>query len=414
MEGTVVSTAMPRTVAELGDSEHIAWVFSAFLSALAITGPIWGNLADRWGSRPTYIICVAIFLGGSCWAAAAHSMRELVLARFVQGLGGGGLTPLGQMVLSLLYEKRERANAQAWLVGAWGVASVVGPPLGGWLTQQASWRWVFLIAVPFGVLGSLLIFLCLRPPAVIPKNTRFDWPGVLLFVAWMLVTLRATERPQAAWLSAAFVLGIVLLSYSRRRAHPFLPLPLVRYRVFRGTLLLAPLIGAAVFGAVNFFPLFLQRQFGLDDLGAGRWMLPLSLSWVFCSGLSARLALRFGPGRVVGLSTLGLALGYLALSWSHSPLSVGLGQVGLAVAGGLSFTPLTLSVQDEVPREELGRATAAIVFLRTLGSSLGTGLMGSVLFHFGFVWMFRAGLLLASLALVAFLPYGQAVTKPAG
>ena len=114
MEGTVVSTAMPRTVAELGGSQHIALVFSAYLGALAIMGPVWGNLADRWGARPVYILCVLIFLAGSTWASMVQSMHELVLARFVQGLGGGGLTPLGQTVLSLIYQKQERASAQAW------------------------------------------------------------------------------------------------------------------------------------------------------------------------------------------------------------------------------------------------------------------------------------------------------------
>ncbi len=411
MEGTVVSTAMPRTVAELGDAEHIAWVFSAFLSALAITGPVWGNLADRWGARPVYIACVSIFLAGSCWAAAAHSMRELVMARVVQGAGGGGLTPLGQMVLSLLYEKRERANAQAWLVGAWGVASVVGPPLGGWLTQNGGWRWVFLLAIPFGLLGALMILLFLRPPALVPKKAPFDWGGVVLFLAWMVVTLRATENLDPGFIFGVILVGGILLIYSKGRKHPFLPLPLLRYRVFRGTLLLAPLIGAAVFGAVNFFPLFLQRQFGLDDMGAGRAMLPLSLGWVFCSGLSARLALRFGPARVVGASTLGLLAGYAALAYRQSVGTVGLGEIGLAMAGGLSFTPLTLSVQDEVPREELGQATSAIVFLRTLGSSLGTAVLGSVLHQFGFAWMFPAGLILAVCALLAWLPYRQAVSS---
>ena len=411
MEGTVVSTAMPRTVAELGDAEHIAWVFSAFLSALAITGPVWGNLADRWGARPVYIACVTIFLAGSCWAATAHSMRELVMARVVQGLGGGGLTPLGQMVLSLLYEKRERANAQAWLVGAWGVASVVGPPLGGWLTQHGGWRWVFLLPIPFGLLGALMILLFLRPSELVPKKAPFDWGGVALFVAWMILTLRATEHPEPAVVAGVGVLGMILLIYSKGRKHPFLPLSLVRFKVFRGTLLLAPLIGAAVFGAVNFFPLFLQRQFGLDDMGAGRAMLPLSLGWVFCSGLSARLALRFGPGRVVGLSVLGLSAGYAALASQHSVGGVGVGEIGLAMAGGLSFTPLTLSVQDEVPREQLGQATSAIVFLRTLGSSLGTAVLGSVLHNFGFAWMFRTGLILAVCALVAWLPYRRAVSS---
>lgn len=408
MEGTVVSTAMPRTVAELGGSEQIAWVFSAYLGALAITGPVWGNLADRLGARPVYILCVVIFLGGSTWASMAHSMEELVLARFVQGLGGGGLTPLGQTVLSLIYERSERASAQAWLVGAFGLASLFGPPLGGWITQELTWRWVFLLSLPFGTIGALMLVFFLKPPAVQVKKVPFDWLGLGLFVAWMLLTLRATEA--LGWtLLAALVVGILLLFYSRRRQHPFLPLPLLRYPVFAGATRLAPLLGAGIFGGVSYFPLFLQQNFGLDDVGAGRAMLPMMLGWVFCSALSARLGLRFGYAPIVGLSSLGMFAGFLSLSLSHHAAAVVVGQIGLGMAGGLSFTPLTLSVQEAVARDQLGQATSAIVFLRTLGASLGTAVLGSVLHGFGFDWMFRAGLLLAALALLANIPYRRAL-----
>lgn len=398
MEGTVVSTAMPRTVAELGGSEHIALVFSAYLGALAIMGPVWGNLADRWGARPVYILCVLIFLLGSTWASLVQSMDELVLARFVQGLGGGGLTPLGQTVLSLIYERKERASAQAWQVGAFGLASLFGPPLGGWITEELSWRWVFLLSLPFGGLGALMLYFFLRPPLLTPKKVPFDWLGLGLFVSWMLVTLIGVAL-------AVVPLGLLLLWHSRRLEHPFLPLPLLRFPVFAAATGLAPLLGAGIFGGVSYFPLYLQEHFGMDSLQAGRAMLPMMLGWVACSSQSARLGLRFGYAPVVGLSALGLFVAYVSLCFG----GVVVGQIGLGMAGGLSFTPLTLSVQEAVAREQLGQTTASVVFLRTLGASLGTALLGAVLHGFGFGWMFRVGALIAGLSLLAFLPYRRAL-----
>lgn len=405
MEGTVVSTAMPRTVAELGGSEHIALVFSVYLGALAITGPVWGNLADRWGARPVYILCVVVFLIGSTWAAMVQSMYELVLARFVQGLGGGGLTPLGQTVLSLIYEKQERASAQAWLVGAFGLASLFGPPLGGWITEEVNWRWVFLLGLPFGGLGALMLYFFLRPPVLTPKKVPFDWLGLGLFVSWMLLTLRVTHAFQPLLVLAVGVVGLLLLGHSRRLEHPFLPLPLLRFPVFAAATGLAPLLGAGIFGGVSYFPLYLQKHFGMDSLQAGRAMLPMMMGWVACSSQSARLGLRFGYAPVVGLSSLGLLFGYLSLCFGW----VAPGQIGLGMAGGLSFTPLTLSVQEAVAREQLGQTTASVVFLRTLGASLGTAVLGAVLHGWGFVWMFRVGAFLAGLALLAFLPYRRAL-----
>lgn len=406
MEGTVVSTAMPRTVAELGGSQHIALVFSAYLGALAIMGPVWGNLADRWGARPVYILCVLIFLAGSTWASMVQSMHELVLARFVQGLGGGGLTPLGQTVLSLIYQKQERASAQAWQVGAFGLASLFGPPLGGWITENLTWRWVFLLSLPFGGLGALLLFLFLRPPALELRKVSFDWLGLALFVGWMLLTLRATDAYRPVLLAGVILVGLLLLAHSRRLEHPFLPLPLLRFPVFASATLLAPLLGAGIFGGVSYFPLFLQQHFGMDSLQAGKAMLPMMLGWVACSWQSARLGMRFGYAPIVGLSALGMFTGYVSMCHGW----VVPGQIGLGMAGGLSFTPLTLSVQEAVAREQLGQTTAAVVFLRTLGASLGTAVLGAVLHAAGFVWMFWVGALISGFALLAFFPYRRALS----
>lgn len=415
IEGTVVSTALPRTVQELGGSQHIAWVFSAYFSALAITGPLWGNLADRLGARQVYLASITLFLAGSSWAAAVHSMPELIAARFVQGLGGGGLTPLGQTILSLLYDREQRARAQSWLVAAFALASLCGPVIGGAVTEHLSWRYIFLLSLPFGGLGAVVILLFLHLPAAQPRRAAFDYIGLAWFVAWMAATLFWTEQHFVSVRAglAALILGMCLLSHSRRCEHPFLPLPLLRFSAFRGATCLALLLGAGIFGCVNFFPLFLQKQLHLDSAAAGRQMLPLMLTWVACSWLAPRLAVRLGYAPVVGASVLGLVQAYLTLTLSQSQAAALLAQFGVGAAGGLSFTPLTLAVQEVVPRHQLGQATSAIVFLRTLGAALGTALLGSLL-SAGFSRMFGAGLLLSAAALLALPAFKRGLESAAG
>lgn len=418
VEGTVVSTGMPQTVRELGGEDNISWVFSAYLAGLAITGPVWGNLADRLGSRTVYLVCVAIFIVGSTWAAAAASMGQLVAARAVQGLGGGGLTPLGQTVLSQLFDKKERATAQGWLVSTFAVATMFGPVLGGYLSEHASWRWVFLLNLPFGVLGAALLIAFFPRPVDLPPPASFDWLGALGFVAWMATMLMWADLLKEpgglggswVWLLLAGAIGAALRAWTRSRDEPFLPLPLLRIPVFKGASGIALLIGAGIFGGITYFPLFLQGHFELSSSQAGAAMMPLLLTWVASAAVAPRQALRFGYAPVVGVAALALLTGYAILSFNLARPAVVVAQVCMGIAGGLSLTPLTLAVQDAVPREHLGRATAAIVFLRTLGATLGTALMGALLEAMGFAAMFRLGLLTAVLAALCWLPFRRSLS----
>lgn len=418
LEGTVVSPAIPQTVRELQGGENLSWVFSAYLAGLAITGPIWGNLADRHGSRRIYTICTLIFLLGSGWAATAHSMNQLIAGRALQGLGGGGLTPLGQTVLSQIYSREERAVAQTWIVSTFGIASLLGPPLGGYLSEHYSWRWVFLLNVPFGLLGLLLLLTNFSPPPQSGSSTRFDWPGTLLFILWMSCTLIWADHlkseiqvPQSwPWLIGAAVLALLLWFWSRRQSEPFLPLPMLRLPVFRGAVGIAILLGAGLFGAVTYFPLFLQSQFRLNSESAGAAMLPLLLSWTGSSAVAPRLAIRWGYAPLVGTAAAALLVAYFCLATGQQHRQVVfVAQLGLGLAGGLSFSPLTLAIQELVPPAQLGQATAAIVFLRTLGATLGTALMGAALHASGFPIVFRLGLIVGALALLSWSPFRRAL-----
>jgi EmrB/QacA subfamily drug resistance transporter len=409
---------MPQTVRELGGEDNISWVFSAYLASLAVTGPVWGNLADRWGSRATYLTCVAIFIVGSTWAAAAHSMGQLVAARTLQGVGGGGLTPLGQTVMSQIYDKEERASVQGWLVSTFALASLFGPVLGGYIAEHASWRWVFLLNLPFGAFGAVLLLAFFPRPQNLPVPSPFDWLGALGFVGWMGTVLMWADLLKSPtglwtawpWLLLAGVIALALRAWFRSRKEPFLPVVLLRVGVFKGASGLALLLGAGLFGAVTYFPLFLQRNFHLSSSEAGAAMLPLLLTWTVSAAVAPRQALRLGYGPVVGGASVALLVAYSALTWSLASPAVVLAQVALGFAGGLSFSPLTLAVQDAVPREHLGKATAGIGFLRTLGATLGTALMGALLEARGFRSMWALGLVFACAGLLAWLPFRRSLS----
>lgn len=417
LEGTVVSTSMPRTVQELGGQSQISWAFSAYLGALAISGPLWGHLADRWGARSVYLACVAIFLSGCLGASMVVSMPQLILARFIQGLGGGGLTPLGQMILSLIYDRLERARAQSWLVTAFGIASLFGPLLGGYLTEHVSWRAVFLISLPFGAVGAGLLLRYLKLPVLQPQTSPFDRIGFLLFVGWMGATLMWADGWHPFHGAASLLLGLILLVHSRRLSHPFLPLPLLAYPAFRGATRLAGLLGAGIFGCVSYFPLFLQQHYHLGSAAAGRALLPLMLCWVVSSAVAPRWAVRLGYAPIVGFSVLGLLICFsslLAVSLGAPDILTLSAQLGLGLAGGLSFSPLTLAIQEVVPRHQLGQATSAIVFLRTLGASLGTGVLGSTLHTSSYAGMSQVGLALALAGALAWFPFRKGLQSQAG
>ncbi|HWP34241.1 MAG TPA: MFS transporter, partial [Thermodesulfobacteriota bacterium] len=205
LEGTVVGTAMPTLVASLGGLAHYSWVFSAYMLAATATTPLWGGLSDLYGRRRVYLASLTLFLVGSALAGAARSMPELIACRALQGLGAGGLLPLGMTVVGEIYTLAERARVQALFSGVWGVASVAGPLVGGYLTERLSWRWVFYLNLPFGAAAAAVLGLALvEPPR--PRLGRVDWAGALLLAAGLAAFLFALSGPAGSrwpWLAAA-------------------------------------------------------------------------------------------------------------------------------------------------------------------------------------------------------------------
>ncbi len=382
VEATVVGTAMPTIVGELGGLRDYSWVFTAYMLGVTVTGPIWGKLSDLYGRRGIFLAALVLFLLGSGLCGQAHSLTMLVICRLIQGIGGGGLQPLAITIIGETYALTERAKVQSMVAVIFGVASVVGPWLGGYLTDHWSWRAVFYLNVPTGLLAGLVLGALL--PVQGRLKSRLDLPGAMLFAiafSWLIWWLSSGGHPDLNMLGSLVFLG-ALVAWERRVDEPFLPLGLWRFPIFRAALVIMPLSAMAIFGAVSYLPLYFQGLRGMDPAAAGSALMPLLLGWVVASPCSSVLVLRCGYRFTLIGSTLGLAAGYLILAQAGAAtpnLELLVGIVLVGVGAGLCVAPLTIGVQSAVPLELMGTATSALSFMRNVGAAIGVALMGAAL-----------------------------------
>jgi EmrB/QacA subfamily drug resistance transporter len=390
LESTVVATAMPTVVASLGGVQIYSWVFSGFLLTSTVTMPLWGRLSDLFGRRPVFLTGLAIFLAGSALAGAAHSMGQLIAFRMLQGIGAGSLMTLGMTIVGELFGLEQRARMQGYVSGVWGVASLLGPLLGGLLTDHVSWRWVFYINLPFGALAILLL------KGALPDGERrrhaLDYPGLALFavgVSALLMGIMEAGRV-GRWSGADVLLplGIAVATLAAfvvvegRTREPIIPLRLFRYRMVTAASLNGFLSGMAMFGAISFVPLFLQHVSGMSATAAGFVLTPFVLGWVAMSIVSARLVLRVGYRVPVVSGMACLSIAFLLLSRWAPGLSQAAAMRDALVGGigmGLTFVPMLIAVQSAVPRSDLGAATSMTQFFRTIGGAVGLSVMGAVM-----------------------------------
>ena len=392
LEATVVGTAMPTVIASLGGLSHYSWVFSAYLITSTVTVPVWGKLSDLYGRRLFFQLGIAVFLVGSMLSGMSATMTQLIVFRAVQGLGAGALVPLGMTLIGDVYTVEERARMQALFGGVWGLASVVGPVVGGFITEQLSWRWVFYINLPVGLAAALVIGLALKEPR---RQTRaaVDYAGAaLLMAAFTLLLLALTvgggsvrtllAPRNLGLLAGAAALAALFARVERRAAEPIIPFALFRNRVVAVSVAAGFLAGVSMFGAISFVPLFAQGALGSTATEAGSLLTPLMLSWVGMSVVGGRLLLRVGyrPTTIVGFALL--TAGFAALSvfgratpraWLYLDL--------ILIGAGLGLTMLTLmiAVQQAVARQQLGVATSLNQFSRSIGGAVGVAVMGAVL-----------------------------------
>lgn len=391
MESTAVATAMPTVIASLGGLEIYSWVFSSYILAATISMPLWGKCADLYGRRAAYLTGLATFLVGSILSGLTTSMAWLIVFRTVQGLGGGALIPLGMTIIADLYGLEERARMQGYFSSVWGLASIVGPLIGGFLTDHLSWRWVFFVNVPFGVLAGVVLGSALarlsRPRARVSVDVR----GALLLTGGMTALLVALVEGgrrggfrAAHWalLLLAGVLLVLFAAWERRTPEPLLPLRLFGNRMFRAAAISGFLTGMAMFGTISFIPLFVQGVLGGTATEAGTALTPFVLGWVTLSVVSARLLLKVGYRWPVVVGMLCLAVAFLLMSHMGLGTSRAVIMRNMLLAGmgmGLIMVPLLIAVQNAVPKRDLGAATAATTFFRSIGGAVGVAAMGAVL-----------------------------------
>jgi len=392
LDQTIVSTAMPRIAQELHGLELYTWVTTAYILASTAMVPIYGRLSDIYGRRRVLLVGTVLFVAASVACGAAGSMAMLVAMRAVQGLGAAALTSTAFAVVADLYEPRQRARVQGIFGAVFGLASVVGPLLGGWMTQHWGWRSVFYVNVPVGV--AALLFILARMPALRSGlAARVDYAGALLVVttAVPLMLALSLDKRQHPW-SSGEILGllatglislVVFIRVESRVAEPVLPMRLFRNPAYSWAALVSFLYGGVFFGAILFVPLFMKMVLGVTDSESGTTLMPLSLAMSPAAILGGRLAARTGRIKPVVLPTMAVALvgfGALAtLDAGSTRLGVGARLVLLALGLGPNLSLLTLAIQGAVERRDIGVATASRQFFQQLGGAFGAALLGAVL-----------------------------------
>jgi len=384
MEMTVVSTAMPTAVGDLGGIHLYAWAFAAYMLPGTITVPIYGKLADLRGRKPVMLFGLALFVVGSFACGQARSMTALIISRGVQGLGAGAIQPIALTIVGDLFSVRERARWQGIFGAVWGLAGLIGPLLGGAIVHYLSWRWVFYVNLPLG-LGCAAVLSFAYHERVERHEHRLDLAGAALLTVAVVAALTATRSRGASAMAvpaALLALGLFLWVESRAR-EPLLPLDLFRQRVMAVASASGALVGAAMIAMVTFVPLYVQSVLGATPTGAGSAIAPMAIGWPIASALSGRLLPHTGYRVLIRGGLLLTALAALAIALLLRP-GVGLATPRLltAVYGlGLGFanTPLVIAVQSSVPWNRRGIATASTMFFRTMGGTLAVGLLGGLL-----------------------------------
>ena len=391
LDQTIVSTALPTIVSELGGLEHLSWVVTAYMLAATAATPLWGKLGDQYGRKKLFQAAIVIFLIGSALCGIAQNMPQLIAFRAVQGLGGGGLMVLSMAIVGDLVPPRERGRYQGLFGAVFGATSVLGPLLGGLFTQHLSWRWVFYINLPIGIVALFVIAAVLHIPARGTRHT-IDYLGTFLIasVATCLVLVASLGGTTWAWDSAQViglaVLGAVLLvafvRVERRATEPVLPLKLFRIRTFTLVSVISFVVGFAMFGAMTFLPTFLQVVQGVTPTMSGVHMLPMVLGLLITSTASGQIVSRTGRWKVFPIAGTGItALGLLLLHRLTETSSTWEMSVYFFVFGaglGLVMQVLVLVVQNAVSYEDLGVATSGATFFRSIGASFGVAVFGTI------------------------------------
>jgi EmrB/QacA subfamily drug resistance transporter len=394
LDFTVVGTAMPTIIGQLGGLSEYGWVFSAYLLASTTTVPFYSKLADMVGRKPIFLFGLALFVGGSALCGLSTSMAELIAFRTIQGLGAGAVQPISFTIAGDIFEPRQRARMQGLFSGVWGVSAIFGPALGGVITSTVGWPWVFEINIPVGLVAGVIIWRVLHERFE-RRPHRLDWTGGILLTVGIVALLIAVSEagPEFGWTSpivigllvaAAVLLGL-FLRVELRATEPLVDLDLLHVPLIRAGLAISVLGGVIMFGLTTYVPPMIQGVHGGSPVEAGAAVAAMSIGWPVGSIVGGRLLIRLGARPVVlaGVSILVVGTGLLTQIGRFDPLWYAMLAAAITGLGmGLITTTILVTIQGSVPWNRRGVTTGLVQFSRTIGGAVGVGVMGGILTAF--------------------------------
>ena len=394
LDQTIVATALPRIVGDLGGITQYSWVFTAYMLTSTVTVPLYGKLGDVYGRKKLFLFSIVVFLIGSALCGAAQSMTQLVVFRAVQGIGAGGLFPLSLAVIGNIVPPRDRGRWQGLIGAVFAAASIIGPAVGGFIVDNTTWRWVFFVNLPVGGLALVVISLTMPSRAALTRHA-IDWlgAGVLAAGTGSLLLGLVWGGRQYGWgsghvvlaLAAAVVLLVVFGLVERRAPEPILPFDVLRNPIVAGSVACMALVGMAMFGTISYVPLFVQGVIGTSATSSGVVLTPMILGAVCTSILTGQLVSRTGRYRWNAVLGPVVLTGAMLLLWRMNVSTTnGEAARNMVIAGigiGSMMQVFVLSVQNAVPRSRIGSATALTQFGRQMGATLGVTIMGVLVNH---------------------------------
>jgi len=391
LDQTIISTALPTIVGDLGGLAHMAWVITAYTLAITIAMPIYGKLGDQFGRKPLYITAIGLFLVGSVLSALSADMTQLITFRVIQGLGAGGLMVLSMTILADIFTPAERAKRSGILGGVFGLSSVIGPLLGGFLTEHLSWHWTFWVNIPVGAVALIVIITRLHLPHTHVK-AKIDYLGMIVLAPAITAFILAFtwggseydwNSPQIIGLFVGFaVLTALFILIEHKAKQPIIPLTLFKSRAFVLASSIGILLGAGMFAAISYIPTYLQVVSGATATESGLLMLPAVIG-IFGGSIGAgQIIAKTGKYKifpVVGMLTAATGIFLLSTLTANTPIPLTMTYMTILGIGlGLTMQPLILIVQSSVQAKNLGSATATNNFFREVGVTLGVSVFGSV------------------------------------
>jgi EmrB/QacA subfamily drug resistance transporter len=394
LDQTIVATALPRIVSDLGGITQYSWVFTAYMLTSTVTVPLYGKLGDVYGRKNLFLFAIVVFLLGSALCGAATDITQLVIFRAIQGIGAGGLFPLSLAVIGNIVPPRDRGRWQGLIGAVFAAASILGPAVGGFIVDNASWRWVFLVNLPIG--GIALVVISITMPRRAPQTAHpIDWLGagvlaagvgsLLMGLVWGGKDYPWTSGHVVGALALAAALLVAFAFVERRAREPILPFDILRNPIVAGSVACMALVGMAMFGTISYVPLFVQGVIGTSATSSGVVLTPLMLGAVATSLLSGQLVSRTGRYRWNAiLGPIVLAIGMFLLWRMNVHTTNAQAARNMVIAGigiGSMMQVFVLSVQNAVPRKHIGSATALTQFSRQMGATIGVTVMGAIVNH---------------------------------